>query len=162
MKNILLFASIALLPLAGCGGGGSTSPQPTNKAVLFGTTDTFGNMTTPIRAIQVNAILPPGVFPNLSGSRTLRIDETGLKGLKGQILFGRYSATTNEVVFAILANPITSSIGLGDFARLTYNVAPTAAAPPESAFQQANYLVSGPNSTDITARITKSVKLTAY
>ena len=162
MKKILLTVSIILLPLAGCGGGGSASPQPVNKAVVFGATDTFGNLTTAVRAIQVTATLPTGVFPNISGSRTLRIGETGLKSLKGQILFGRYSATTNEVVFAVWANPITSSLGLGDFARLTYNVAPTATAPPESAFQQANYLVSGPNATDISARVTKSIKLTAY
>ncbi|GEM_PF-3996012 len=159
MKRFLLFASLALLPLSGCGGGGSTSPQPTNKAVVFGI---FGNLTTAVRGIQVTATLPRGVFPNHTGN-VLRLEEKGLKSLKGTAqVFGSYSARTNRVYLGVIPTTASLDIGLGDFARLTYTVDPAVAAPPEADFQQATFLVSGPNATDISARVTTSVKLTLY
>jgi hypothetical protein len=164
MKKRLLIISIALLTLTGCGGGGgSSSPLPTNTAVIFGATDTFGNLTTAIRGITVTATLPAGVTPNLSGERTLQLGETGLKSLKDNaaIPFGRYSATTNQVMFAVVANPINGTIGLGNFARLTY-VSPPGVTPVEAAFQQASYRVSGPNGVDISAKLSRTITLATY
>lgn len=159
--------SLCLSLVAACGGGGSGAPvaAQANKAVVFGAADSFGNLTgasNGIKGIQVTATLPAGVFPNISSGRFLRIGETGLKSLKGNafIPFGRYSATTNQVVFALVANPIDSSIGTGDFARLAYNGGGETLGA--SGFEPTVYKVAGPGGTDISARVTKTIRLTTF
>ncbi len=155
---------LALLAVAGCGGGsGAGAAQPVNTAVVFSATPAVAGFNSPLAGIQVTATLPAGVFPNISSGRFLRIGETSLKSLKGNgtIAFGRYSATTNQVVFAMVANPITSDLGTGDFARLTYT-ATGSTAPTVADFQQFSYLVSGAGAVDLTPQITKGVSLTTY
>ncbi len=156
--------ALAALSLAGCGGGsGAGATLPTNTAVVFSVTPAVAGFNSAIAGIQVTATLPAGVFPNISSGRFLRIGETGLKSLKGNgtIAFGRYSATTNQVVFAMVANPITSDIGVGDFARLTYT-ATGSTAPTVAEFQQASYLVSGAGGVDLSGQVTRGVSLTTY
>lgn len=156
-----------LILLAGCGGGGGSTPSPVAKstAVAFGLRDTFGNLTTPIKGIQITATLPAGTTPNtLPDNRELVIGETGLKGLGNNIFipFGRYSATTRQVLFSVVANPITTSIALGDFARLTYNTDQGTTPPVVSEFQVTDYKVSGPNSVDISSRVAPELNLVTY
>jgi len=157
-----------LILLAGCGGGGGSTPSPVAKstAVVFGLRDTFGNLTTPVKGIQITATLPAGTTPNTdpSDNRALVIGETGLKGLGNNIFipFGRYSATTRQVLFTVVANPITTSIVLGDFARLTYNADQGTTPPVVSEFQVTDYKVSGPNSVDISSRVAPTLNLVTY
>jgi hypothetical protein len=170
MKNSIFFAllSLSVLALSGCGGGGSAPLNvPSNTAVVFSIADKFGNLTTASKAIsgiQVTAKLPAGVFPNITSGRLLRLGETGLKGLKGNasIPFGRYSATTNQIVFLVVANPITSSIGFGDFARLTYNTSNSPPVKNDFVTSGFSYLVSGPGSVDLTTLVNTDVNLTTY
>jgi hypothetical protein len=159
-----IILALAALSLAGCGGGsGAGATLPTNTAVVFSVTPAVAGFNSAIEGIQVTATLPTGVFPNISSGRFLRIGETGLKSLKGNgsIAFGRYSATTNQVVFAMVANPINSDLGTGDFARLTYT-ATGSTSPTAADFQQFSCLVSGAGGTDLSAQVTKGVSLTTY
>ncbi len=161
--SIRILPVLAALSLAGCGGGGAGATQPVNTAVVFSITPAVAGFSSPVEGVQVTATLPSGVFPNISSGRFLRIGETGLKSLKGNgsIAFGRYSATTNQVVFAMVANPITSDLGTGDFARLTYT-ATGSTSPTAADFQQFNCLVSGPAGADISSQLTRGVSLTTY
>jgi outer membrane lipoprotein-sorting protein len=167
MKKFILFIflTLPLVFLSSCGGGSSAS-LPTNKAVVFRSVDTFNNMTSAtsaIKLITITATLPSGVFPNHSGN-TLRIGETGLKGLKGNafIPFGHYSANTNQVVFDVVVNNVgTDTIGFGDLARLTYTTNPGLSVS-EANFQQFSYKVFGPGGSIFSDRVTGEAKLTTY
>lgn len=163
MKRSTLFTSVsfALLLLSGCGGGGTAPTLQSNTAVVFSATPS-GNLTTAISGIQITATLPQGVFLNTSSGRSLRLGENGLKSLKGNAqIFGRYSATTNQVVFALVANPITSDMGTGDFARLTYTTS-TGISLSETSFQNISHKISGPSSVDLSSQVTVAAKLTRY
>lgn len=104
--------------LAGCGSGGSSAPQQQRTvSVSFGI---FGNVTTHLGGVQIQARLPVGVQPALEdGTSALRSPE--LRSAKG-LVFGSYSASTRTVSIAVV-DP-SFNIGFGEFAVLDLAVIP--------------------------------------
>lgn len=97
-----------------------------NKAIIISAKlkPGFANLSTAVKGIQVDVTLPAGVTPTHTNGQLL-ISETGLKNLNsnGFIASGSYDTTTG-VHFTLLPNNVVSSdLGVGDIARLTYQTA---------------------------------------
>lgn len=160
-----------ILPLAGCGGGGSSGGGDAPLAQKTATI-TFGVMSTatlggvPINGIHVVAKIPAGVTVATDPANP-RVISGGLAGLKtnGSLPFGRYSATTREVVFDVIDTGNQSGIGFGDFARLTTTVMSGTNLSAEQ-FPLPGYKVSGydPNAAvnpvDLTGKTKPALKVT--
>lgn len=152
--------TIFTLSLAGCGGSGPSAPPSGKTALLFGVTGTFSNLSS-AKVIDLKATLPVGVVPILAANsaRELEIGINGLYGLPpATIMFGRYSATTRQVILQAAAQDISRDSLTGNFARLTY----TANGTPSFANISSIMQIYGPGGSDLTHRGTKTVTPTTY
>lgn len=161
---------ILLSLLGGCGGGGTqdTPRLDMNKGIVFFINLKQGNDTSlPIRAIQVEFMLPQGTSPEMDGT-TLFMGETGLLTLNhnGKIDTGSFDQATRMVKFTIVANDLTSGdLGTGDIARLTYKTTSGAEISSGDLLeikQSLTYIVSGPDLARISDEIVPSVKAVTY
>jgi hypothetical protein len=175
-RPLFSYLALFLLVLSGCGSGAAeTVPLsvPENKAIILSASLKPGlaNTSATIKAIEVSFDLPAGASPVLHMDGSLQIGETGLKNLKilatqGNIASGSYNQGTRTVHFTLLPNNIiTSDIGTGDIARLTYTTTSgTALAPQEleQLQQSLAFMVSGPGSVDISSEIVPSARIMTY
>ncbi len=146
--------------LAGCGGSGPSAPPSGKTALLFGVNGTFSNLSS-AKVIDLKATLPVGFAPILAANSTreLEIGVNGLYGLRPAIImFGRYSATTRQILFEVYVPADSSESLTGNFARLAY----TANGTPSFANISSIMQVYGPGGSDLTHRGTKTVTPTTY
>lgn len=175
MKMHALFGLLPLvlsLPLAGCGGGGGGEAQLSQKTATI----TFAVMSTamlpsPIAGIHITAQLPAGVTVTTEPTNPRQIAD-GLTGIKtnGSIPFGRYSATTRQVIFDVIdASSDQAGIGLGDFARLTCTITPGMTLSPDDFtiinnplpnFKSFGFDAVAGNTVDLTGRTKPVLKVT--
>lgn len=162
--HLSLCLVICLMMLTGCGAGTTNpTPLPVNKAIVISANKKpgFANLSSTITSIQVSFTLPTNVSPALATNGALDISDTGLKSLKlnGTILEGSYIG--NTVQFILLPNDVgTTDLGLGEFARLTYET--TSGAELTSSSIQPVFKVSGPGSRPLSDQIVLSVSIITY
>lgn len=164
--HLSLCLVLCLMMLTGCGAGTTNpTPLPVNKAIVISANKKLGfaNLSSAITSIQVSFTLPANVVPTLvlASDGSFSTSETGLKSLKlnGTILEGSYIG--NTVQFMLWPNDVgTTDLGLGEFARLTYET--TSGAELTSSSIQPVLKVSGPGSRDISSQIESSVSIVTY
>ena len=170
-KFLSICLAACLVLVSGCGGGGgSTVPLPTNKAIVLSANLKTGLTQTsqPIRAIEVTVTLPlTASVSHSSGSLTL--GETGLKNLNlnGSIQAGSFDVATGTVHFILLPNDIlTSDLGAGTgpivIARLTYETTTGVELLAQDILKTLTFKVSGPDTFNLTSEIVPSVAVSTY
>ena len=152
---ILLLASAT----SGCGGGSAPSaPQTGKTALLFGAT--FANLSG-AKVIDLKATLPAGVTPILAAGsgRELEIGVNALYGIPPvAIMFGRYSATSRQVVMQAYVTNVGTDFINGNYARLTYNPSGTPVLTNISTAVSAY----GTGASNLTGQAVKTVTATTY
>jgi hypothetical protein len=174
MAKGTLFSNLALLVLvlSGCGGAADVVPLsvPVNKAIVLSSALKPGlsNSSLPIRGYTVSFVIPANVAPVLNVDGSLLIGETGLNNLKilasqGNIPAGNFDPLSRKVQFDLWPNnALTSDLGVGDLARLTYTSTSGAELTAQEIEKTLTYVVSGPGSADLSSEIVPAARIVTY
>ena len=128
---IALFCLSALITLAGCGGGGGSSPAPeaTKANVKLSTQGTLAQGTQ-LGGIDVVIKLPAGVTVsadanNVVATGVITVSGVAAQGGLGPVIYTPAAGTTSgKLEFLVVAN-----FGIGEFATVNFNLVPGSTLP---------------------------------